>query len=74
MSNQLAQLQEATIKQQCKALRMPMIAAQFGSLAEQAVRRRRLTSAIWKHCWRPRSKSGNGTRLSGGSKKRICRG
>ena len=32
MSNQMAQLQEATIKAQCKALRMPMIAAQFGTL------------------------------------------
>jgi hypothetical protein len=29
MSNQMAQLQEATIKAQCKALRMPMIASQF---------------------------------------------
>ena len=26
MSNQMAQLQEATIKAQCKTLRMPMIA------------------------------------------------
>jgi hypothetical protein len=38
MSSQLAQLQEATIKQHCKTLRMPMMAAQFSTLAEQAVR------------------------------------
>src|SRR6476469_7129733 len=37
MSSQVAQLQEATIKAQCKLLRMPMIAAQFTSLAEEAV-------------------------------------
>ena len=39
MSNQMAQLQEANIKAQCKSLRMPMIASQFGSLAEQAIPR-----------------------------------
>ena len=33
-------LQEATIKQQCKMLRMPMVSAQFATLAEQAVRER----------------------------------
>ena len=33
----MAQLQEATIKAHCKTLRMPMIASQFGSLAEQAI-------------------------------------
>ena len=41
MSNQMAQLQEATIKAQCKALRMPMIASQFGPLAEQAIREKK---------------------------------
>src|ERR1700677_1063937 len=38
MSNQMAQLQEATIKAQCKTLRMPMVASQFGTLADQAIR------------------------------------
>lgn len=38
MSGQLASLQEATIKQHCKMLRMPTVAAQFSTLAEQAVR------------------------------------
>jgi DNA replication protein DnaC len=38
MSRQLAELQQATIKQHCKMLRMPTIASQFSSLAEQAVR------------------------------------
>ena len=34
----MIQLQEATIKQHCKALRMPTIGSQFSTLAEQAVR------------------------------------
>jgi DNA replication protein DnaC len=38
MSGQLTDLQDATIAQNCKALRMPMMAAQFRTLAEQAVR------------------------------------
>src|SRR5262245_34241738 len=41
MSNQMAQLQEATIKAHCKTLRMPMIASQFGTLAEQAIREKK---------------------------------
>jgi len=41
MSNQMAQLQEATIKAHCKSLRMPMIATQFGSMAEQAIREKK---------------------------------
>lgn len=38
MSHPLGPLQEAAVKQHCKALRMPTMAAQFGTLAEQAVR------------------------------------
>jgi len=38
MSRQIVELQAATIKAQCKVLRMPMIASQFGALAEQAIR------------------------------------
>ena len=38
MSNQLALLQEATVRQHCKMLRMPMMGSQLSSLAEQAVR------------------------------------
>jgi DNA replication protein DnaC len=41
MSNQMAQLQEATIRAHCKTLRMPMIASQFGTLAEQAMREKK---------------------------------
>jgi DNA replication protein DnaC len=41
MNQQLAQLQEATIKQHCKSLRMPMIASQFSAVAEQAVREKK---------------------------------
>ena len=33
----MVQLQEATIKAQCKTLRIPMIASRFGTLAEQAI-------------------------------------
>jgi DNA replication protein DnaC len=40
MSAQTAVLEEATIKQQCKLLRMPTVAAQCAQLAEQAVRER----------------------------------
>ena len=38
MNGQLVSLQDATIKQHCKLLRMPTIASQFSTLAEQAVR------------------------------------
>src|SRR5262249_34966255 len=38
MSRQMAALQEATIQAPCKVLRLPMIASQFGSLAEEAIR------------------------------------
>ena len=41
MSTQMAQLQEATIKAQCKVLRMPMIGSQFATLAEQAIREKK---------------------------------
>jgi DNA replication protein DnaC len=41
MSSQLNQLQDATIAQHCKALRMPTMAAQFNTLAEQAIREKR---------------------------------
>src|SRR3954453_8078580 len=38
MSHQLVQFQKATINQHCQWLRLPMIASQFSSVAEQAVR------------------------------------
>jgi DNA replication protein DnaC len=41
MSNPMAQMQAATVKAQCKLLRMPTIAAQFSSVAEQAVREKK---------------------------------
>ena len=46
MSSQLAQLQEATIKQHCKMLRMPMMGMQFSSLAEQAVKEKKHTGYL----------------------------
>jgi DNA replication protein DnaC len=41
MSTEAAALEAATIRQQCRVLRMPAIAAQCAQLAEQAVRERR---------------------------------
>ena len=41
MSNPMVQLQEATIKAQCKQLRMPVISAQFRRVAEEAVREKK---------------------------------
>ena len=41
MTTQMTELQDAAIKQQCKMLRMPMMATQFNPLAEQAVRERK---------------------------------
>jgi DNA replication protein DnaC len=41
VSPQLVQLQDATIRQHCKALRVPTIGAQFSTLAEQAVREKK---------------------------------
>src|SRR5215218_5595840 len=38
MSTPMVELQNATIRQHCKALRMPTIGSQFGTLAEQAIR------------------------------------
>jgi DNA replication protein DnaC len=41
MSSHLIQLQDATIAQHCKSLRMPTIASQFNTLAEQAIREKK---------------------------------
>ena len=41
MTQPMVQLQEAAIKAQCKQLRMPVMAAQFRSVAEQAVREKK---------------------------------
>jgi len=41
MSHPMAPMQAATVKAQCKLLRMPTIAAQFSSVAEQAVREKK---------------------------------
>jgi DNA replication protein DnaC len=38
MSHPMLELQEASIKRNCKALRMPAVAAQFHTLSQQAVR------------------------------------
>jgi hypothetical protein len=41
VSSQVAQLQDAVIKQHCESLRMPTVASQFSTLAEQAVREKK---------------------------------
>src|SRR3954462_3595638 len=41
MSSQGMQLQDATIAQHCKALRMSTMALEFSTLAEQAIREKR---------------------------------
>lgn len=38
MKNQTQALEQASIKQYCKAVRVPVIAANFVTLAEQAVK------------------------------------
>ena len=52
MSNQLALLHEATVRQHCKMLRMPMMGSQFSSLAEQAVRENKNHGSLlqWSNC------------------------
>jgi len=52
---------------------MPMIASQFGKLAEQAIREKKTLWDIWKPCCWPRPKSGNETPLSDAFAKLICR-
>lgn len=59
MSGHVAALEEATIKQQCKVLRMPAVAAQCTQLAAEAVRDRRTHLNFSKRCWPPNWKSGN---------------
>jgi hypothetical protein len=73
MSQQMAQLQEATIKAHCKMLRMPMVASQFGSLAEQAIREKQTHIGYLERYWPPSSKSASATRSSGAFEKLICR-
>ena len=74
MSNQMAQLQEATIKAavQDAADADDRLAVRHAWRSRRFARSR-ATSGIWKHCCWPRSKSGNATRSNGASRKRICR-
>ena len=74
MSNPMAQLQEATIKAQCKQLRMPVIAAQFRSLAEQAVREKKTHIGYLEALLAGELEERSGTPLRDGSKRRICPG
>jgi hypothetical protein len=73
MSNQMAQLQEATIKAQCKALRMPMIASQFSSMAEQAIREKKSHIGYLEALLLAEMEERERTRLSDESRTLICR-
>jgi len=59
MNAESTALEAATIRQQCKVLRLPSVAAQCAQLAEQAVRERRTASAISKRCCRRNSRIAN---------------
>ena len=54
MSNQSAALLEASIKQHCKVLRMPAVASQFVSLAEQPAQKAG-SAILIKRLFRPPS-------------------
>ena len=71
--SQMAQLQEATIKAHCKMLRMPMVASQFGSLAEQAIREKQTHIGYLEALLAADSKSASAIRSSGAFEKLICR-
>jgi hypothetical protein len=73
MSSQMAQLQEATIKAQCKTLRMPMIASQFGTLAEQAIREKKSHVGYLEALLLARSRSANETPLSDANSGAVAR-
>jgi hypothetical protein len=73
MSNQMIQLQDATIKAHCKMLRMPVVASQVASLADQAIREKQSHIGYLEALLGPRSKSVSETPSSGAFAKPICR-
>jgi hypothetical protein len=66
MKEQTQALEHASVKQYCKALRVPMIGAHFVQLAEQASKSNAVTLAIWKRCSPWSRKSATGTPFSNG--------
>jgi len=67
-------LEHASVKQYCKALRMPVIGANFVPLAEQAVKEKRNhIGYLEKHCWRWKAKNATGMRCSHAFTMHVCR-
>jgi len=52
MKNQTENLGHASVRQYCRAVRMPTVGANFVTMAEQAVKETTSTSDIWKRCLR----------------------
>ena len=73
MSIPMVELQNATIRQHCKALRMPTIGSQFGTLAEQAVREKTTHLAYLEALLTVEMESVKRTRLIDGPRKRDYR-
>ena len=73
MKAQTEQLEHASVRQYCKLVRVPAIANSFVSLAEQAVKRTRVTSGTWKLCSRWKAKSETAMRSTTGLATRNCR-
>jgi hypothetical protein len=74
MSTESAALEAATIRQQCKTLHLPTVAAQCAALAEQAVRERRTHLGFLEALFQAESRSANSGWSSGDFVKLICRG
>ena len=66
-------LEQAAVAQQCRALRLPAVADQCASLAEQAIKQRLTYLRYLEALLLPNWKSANATPLPGGSRMHICR-
>lgn len=60
MKNQTQALEQASIQQYCKTVRVPVIGANFVTLAEQAVKENH-SPDIWRRCWPWSVRSATGT-------------
>ncbi len=74
MSRPLADLQEAMINAQCKVLRMPMIASQFSTLADQAIREKKSHIGYLEALLLAEIKNENATPSNDAFGKHTCRG
>ena len=67
-------LEQATVKQYCKTLKIPVIGANFARVAEEAVEHRQSHVGYLKRCWRWNQKNATVTPLRGESKTPNCHG